>query len=244
MPFLSDLHSLLENGKTALRCLSSQQHHTIKEGLDIYTETYMLRFDSHAQPRPPGPISIEPSTHAPPMQAPGSQSHDKSSSQPRREKILMVMGFAAPGDAWRPVIASMLQAAERKSHTCSEDVEIEVAIYDNRGIGRSTIPSDSKLYTTESMAKDARQVMQALGWTTCHLVGFSMGGMIAVKVASLFPEAVRSLTLLSVTGGGWEIIPLQAKSVPHVLRAISDKSVEGRASTDVSFHFSSRVRSR
>lgn len=232
---LADLHDLLANGKGALRALSSQQHQTIMDGLDIYTETYVLRFDGSSN-QPPPPVSIESSP-----QSPG-----QASQGPRREKVLMVMGFAAPGEAWRPVISAMIQAADRKSHlgAIHEDVEIEICTYDNRGIGRSTIPSDPNAYTTETMAKDGVLVMEKLGWTSAHVCGFSMGGMIAVKIASLFPEKVRSLTLLSVTGGGWEIIPVSAKSLPNLIRALTDKSIEGRARTDVSFHFSSRVRSR
>jgi pimeloyl-ACP methyl ester carboxylesterase len=233
---LSDLHDLLSNGKGALRALASQQQQTIREGLDIYTETYMIRCFNSSTHQPPPVLSIESS--------PQPTAHGERG--PRREKILMVMGFAAPGDAWRPVINAMLQAADRKSSLGSiqEDVEIEIAIYDNRGIGRSTIPSDAKAYTTEAMAKDAVDVMAKLGWSSAHIVGFSMGGMISLKIASLYPEKVRSLMLLSVTGGGWEVIPVSAKSLPHVIRALTNKSIEGRAATDVSFHFSSRVRSR
>ena len=44
-----------------------------------------------------------------------------------------------------------------------------------------------------------------LGWTYAHVVGFSMGGMIATKLAARHPERVRSLLLLGVTAGGWQV---------------------------------------
>ncbi len=51
------------------------------------------------------------------------------------------------------------------------------------------------------MARDTIGLMDALGIRTAHLVGASMGGMIAQEVAITFPERVRSLTsIMSTTG--------------------------------------------
>jgi pimeloyl-ACP methyl ester carboxylesterase len=46
-----------------------------------------------------------------------------------------------------------------------------------------------------------------LGWGRVHLVGHSMGSMIAEKVAVLQPSRVESLLLISATGGGFQAIP-------------------------------------
>ncbi|GKC98054.1 alpha/beta hydrolase fold-1, partial [Tanacetum coccineum] len=57
------------------------------------------------------------------------------------------------------------------------------------------------------MAKDAIAVMDHLGWKKAHVFGHSMGGMIASKLAALFPDRVMSLALLNVTGGGYDCLP-------------------------------------
>lgn len=49
-----------------------------------------------------------------------------------------------------------------------------------------------------------------LGWRRAHLVGFSMGGMVTMKLAAHRPDRVLSLTVLGVTGGGWQVRTMQA----------------------------------
>lgn len=64
---------------------------------------------------------------------------------------------------------------------------------DNRGAGRSDKPYGS--YTLEQMASDVVSVLDATGVGDAHIVGASMGGVIAQGLAILHPERVRSLTL-------------------------------------------------
>lgn len=59
-------------------------------------------------------------------------------------------------------------------------------VYDNRGIGDSDKPKAR--YSTSEMAKDVIEVIDHLGWTgkrQLHVIGISMGGMIAQEVVSL-----------------------------------------------------------
>jgi len=87
--------------------------------------------------------------------------------------------------------------------------------FDNRDIGRSThlrFPPpkpvamlrkrwDPSQYDLADMAADTAGLLDALGLTSVHLVGASMGGMIAQTVAARYPGRVRSLTsMLSTTG--------------------------------------------
>jgi 3-oxoadipate enol-lactonase len=68
-----------------------------------------------------------------------------------------------------------------------------IILFDNRGMGRSSVPRG--LYSIPRMARDAYIVLGAAGESAAHVVGASMGGMIAQELALRHPEAVRSLLL-------------------------------------------------
>ncbi|MBO0881626.1 MAG: alpha/beta hydrolase [Mycobacterium sp.] len=78
----------------------------------------------------------------------------------------------------------------------------QVARFDNRDCGRSTHCAELPTYTLRDMADDAVAVLDALGWTSAHLVGVSLGGMIAQVMAVHRASRVRSLTSIS-SAPGW-----------------------------------------
>jgi pimeloyl-ACP methyl ester carboxylesterase len=102
--------------------------------------------------------------------------------------VLMIMGLGMRGEVWAPQVAA-LQAQYR------------VATFDHRGVGASE-PSDTPLWTMKDMAQDAARVMDDLGWERAHLVGVSMGGMVAQELALLHPKRFMSLTLIATQAGG------------------------------------------
>ena len=103
------------------------------------------------------------------------------------DPVLLVMGLGMSGRGWRRQMADL----SRDHLVCS---------YDNRGIGESSSPPG--LYTTRALARDAFGLMDHLGWDTAHIVGISMGGMIAQHMGMLDSDRIRSLSLLSTHVGG------------------------------------------
>jgi pimeloyl-ACP methyl ester carboxylesterase len=110
-----------------------------------------------------------------------------SADAPARLPVLLIMGFMMPGRAWRLVLPQL--TAE---HT--------VCTFDNRGAGDSDAPPGP--YAMADLAGDAVGLLDHLGWPRAHVVGISMGGMIAQHVALTAPARVASLTLIATHAGG------------------------------------------
>ncbi len=132
---------------------------------------------------------------------------------PEAEPVLLVMGLGGPMTWWDPEFCRMLAA-----RGCY------VIRYDNRDTGRSTKVKErvrrSTLvrafagravrppYTLADMAGDGFGLLDHLGLEAAHVVGISMGGMVAQTMAITEPRRVRSLTsIMSTTGKrsvGWQ----------------------------------------
>ena len=132
---------------------------------------------------------------------------------PNDEPLLLVMGLGGPMTWWNPDFCRRLA-----------DNRFFVIRYDNRDAGRSTriegrvnrrmlARSFTGLkvrapYTLSDMAADGFGLLDHLGFDSAHVVGISMGGMIAQTMAIDVPERVRSLTsIMSTTGRrtvGWQ----------------------------------------
>ncbi|MFO0751030.1 MAG: alpha/beta fold hydrolase [Myxococcota bacterium] len=107
-----------------------------------------------------------------------------------RPPVLLVMGLMFPGRAWRFVLPHL-------------DPARPVAWFDHRGAGSSDAPEHAKVpYSMARMAKDAVELMDQLGWREAHVVGISMGGMVAQHIALEHGARVRSLTLMATHAGG------------------------------------------
>jgi pimeloyl-ACP methyl ester carboxylesterase len=97
---------------------------------------------------------------------------------------------------------------------------------------------ESVLCRTLTMAKDALALMDHLGWNNTHVVGHSMGGMIACKLGAIAPERVVSLALISTTGGGYECLPKIDKTMISIAwRFLRAKTPEERAHVDLDTHY-------
>jgi pimeloyl-ACP methyl ester carboxylesterase len=128
---------------------------------------------------------------------------------PASEPMLLIMGLGAQMIHWDDAFCRQLAARG-----------FRVIRFDNRDIGKSSHLSGGKRltplellklrflripvaapYRLIDMARDTVGLMDVLGIKSAHLVGASMGGMIAQEIAISFPQRVRSLTsIMSTTG--------------------------------------------
>ncbi len=95
--------------------------------------------------------------------------------------LLLVMGFAGSAHSWGQPFIDLLA----KNFT--------VTRLSNRGTGESDKPKDQT--TVRMMADDSVALLDELGITKTHLVGISMGGMIAQEIAINYPQRVNGLVL-------------------------------------------------
>lgn len=76
-----------------------------------------------------------------------------------------------------------------------------VVCLDNRGVGQSICPLETSSYSVPIMANDVDDVVRTLELTSFHLLGYSLGGCIALQYAHQHSQKLKSLFLLSTTGG-------------------------------------------
>jgi pimeloyl-ACP methyl ester carboxylesterase/SAM-dependent methyltransferase len=111
---------------------------------------------------------------------------------PRDPAILLISGMSASMDWWDEEFCARLAAGVRY-----------VIRYDHRDTGQSACyPPGAPSYTGGELAADAVAVLDALGVDAAHLVGISMGGAIAQRLALERRERVATLTLISTTAIG------------------------------------------
>lgn len=107
--------------------------------------------------------------------------------------IIALTGKDGNMDWWHPAVKDALSANNR------------LVLLDNRGTGRSDVPTEA--YGISDMAKDVVGLMDALGIDQAHILGQSMGGMIAQELAIEYPERVAKLILVSTTCGVTRVRP-------------------------------------
>jgi pimeloyl-ACP methyl ester carboxylesterase len=94
--------------------------------------------------------------------------------------LLLVQGLGYTADMWHLILAGL--SAPRRTIR-----------FDNRGVGRSDLPDGE--WSMEDMADDAVRVLDAIGVERAHVMGISMGGVIAQEIALRHRDRVSGLVL-------------------------------------------------
>ncbi len=121
------------------------------------------------------------------VQANGLNLYYETFGNPTHPAVLLIMGLASQSLQWFPYFYEPI--AQRNYY---------VIRFDNRDIGLSDridpTAWTTNPYTLEDMAKDTIGLLDTLNIKTAHIIGASMGGMIAQRIAISHPTYVRSLT--------------------------------------------------
>jgi pimeloyl-ACP methyl ester carboxylesterase len=121
--------------------------------------------------------------------------------------LLLVNGYAATAEDWDPAFLDALGES------------FEVLLPDNRGMGESEL-GDPAGVTVDGMAADLERILGATGLRSAPVVGWSMGGFVAQRMAARDPGRVDALVLISTDPGG----PDAARADPAVWRRLTDHS--------------------
>jgi len=147
----------------------------------------------------------------------------------RRPWLVLIQGMGFDRSGWEPVLRKLGR-------------RFRLVLMDNRGTGRSDRPSGS--FTVADMAGDVVAVLDAAGIARAHVLGASLGGMVAQELAITNPERVAGLVLACTTPGWPTGYPMPAASIrliaathgmpaegalrPHTENALSLRTVRER----------------
>jgi pimeloyl-ACP methyl ester carboxylesterase len=112
-------------------------------------------------------------------------SYDRAGDGP---PLLLIMGMSGTKHHWGDVVLEQLRG------------DFDTIVYDHRDAGDST--RTGQPFTIADLAMDAVGLLEALELDSAHVMGISMGGMVAQELALAHPERIRSLTLGCTYCGG------------------------------------------
>jgi len=125
--------------------------------------------------------------------------------------LLMIIGASADINWWGGWLYDRLSK------------EFKVIIFDNRGAGRTDKPDIP--YSTKMMADDTVGLLNILKIERAHILGISLGGMIAQEIAINYPDIIEKLVLCSTSAGGSKYVP-PSKEILNLLTSDEEFSPE------------------
>jgi pimeloyl-ACP methyl ester carboxylesterase len=134
--------------------------------------------------------------------------------------LVMIQGLSYSLDGWDPRLIEGLSKM------------FKLVLFDNRGAGRTGV-SDRE-YSMKLFADDTAGLMDALGISKAHILGVSMGGMVAQELVLNYPERVAKLVLCS-TGSQWCF----SQEASRILDAMTELSQEELTKMILSLKFAS-----
>jgi pimeloyl-ACP methyl ester carboxylesterase len=153
--------------------------------------------------------------------------------------LLLIQGLGYTADMWHRILPGL--SAPRRTIRM-----------DNRGVGRSSVPEPP--WTVEEMAADAVNALDDAGVVRAHVLGVSMGGLIAQEIALRFPGRVEKLVLGCTHPGGSDAVRMDPAAAtmlmdrtPKTARETIEASIpfiyaETTSRDDIERDISARVR--
>lgn len=102
--------------------------------------------------------------------------------------LLLLHGFTGSTETWKETITYL-----EGDYRC---IAVDII-----GHGKSSCPTEKEEYSIELAARDMKEMMSELGHSRFHVLGYSMGGRLALTLAVLFPDSIQSLLLESASPG-------------------------------------------
>jgi pimeloyl-ACP methyl ester carboxylesterase len=129
------------------------------------------------------------------------------------DPLVLIRGLGSNADHW------YAQVPDLSRH-------YRVVTFDNRGIARSNDPGEP--FTIPDMAEDTIRLMDALGIEQAHVLGLSLGGMVAQEMAIRHPERIKGLILVVTLCGGQHQVVAEDAVREKLQRMVVENSVDAK----------------